>query len=196
MLNIISSRCEVCQISLRKKERKLCEIEKITFIRFIELKTVAKLTHERAQRTGLNFRIFPTFRRPNCSICEKTRPQAPIIKIFKNEKNYPSYPPKIKCAKFKPNPTIFEVSRLPQSFSLVFAKNSSPGPKNQIFQKMKKHPQIFIQGTSVQNFSKIGPFFKSLGGPKVFGHTHRETQTFSDSCSTEVENIKELLANF
>ena len=51
---------------------------------------------------------------------------------------------------------------------------------------MKKSPQIFTQGTSVQNFSQIQPFLNSLGCPIVFG-THR--QAFSDSSSTKVENF-------
>ena len=65
----------------------------------------------------------------------------------------------------------------PQSFSLVLDKNSSPGPKNENFQKWKKHPQIFTQGTSVSNFSQIQPFLGSPGCPKVFGNTHTDRHT-------------------
>ena len=43
----------------------------------------------------------------------KTRPETP--KFLKNEKTIPDIYPRNKCAKFQPNPTIFEVSRLPQS---------------------------------------------------------------------------------
>jgi len=52
---------------------------------------------------------------------------------------------------------------------------------------MKKDPQVFIQGTSVPNFSHIQPFLGSVGCPKVFRQT--DTQTYIYSSSTEVENI-------
>ena len=58
---------------------------------------------------------------------------------------------------------------------------------------MKNHPQIFIQGTSVPNFSQIEPFLKPPDCPKVLGQKDRQTdrqihrQTLSDSSSTEVE---------
>ena len=70
------------------------------------------------------------------------------------------------------------------------------GPKLKIFKKRKKHPQVFTQGTSVPNFSRIEPFLGSLGCPKVLGHTYRQTdrqtdrQTLSDSSSTENEIMK------
>ena len=53
----------------------------------------------------------------------------------------------------------------------------------------KKHPQIFTQATSVQNFSQIEPFLKPPACPKVLRQTDRYTdrQTLSDSSSTEVE---------
>ena len=86
---------------------------------------------------------------------EKLNPRPQKSKFLKNEKNTPDIHPRKKCTKFQPNPTIFEVSRLPQSFSLVLAKNSSPGPKNQNFWQMKKHLKIFIQGRCVPNFSQI-----------------------------------------
>ena len=41
---------------------------------------------------------------------------------------------------------------------------------------MKKHPQIFTQGTSVQNFSQIRPFLKSPGCPKVLASFWRKTR--------------------
>ena len=55
-------------------------------------------------------------------------------------------------------------------------------PKIKIFSKMKKIPQVFTQGTSVQNFSQIPPFLKSPGSGQTC------IQTLSDSSSTEVEN--------
>ena len=57
---------------------------------------------------------------------------------------------------------------------------------------MKKTPQVFTQGRSVQNFSQIERFLKSPACPKVFGQTDIQTdrQTLSDSSSTEVENTE------
>ena len=69
---------------------------------------------KRANCTGLNFRSFKLFEGPIVAFDSKTRPQAPKTKIFKNEKKNPDIY-RNKCAKFQPNPTIFEVSRLPQS---------------------------------------------------------------------------------
>ena len=68
-------------------------------------------------------------------------------------------------------------------FSLILAKNSSPSLKNQSFWKMKKkHPQVFTQGTSVQNFSQISLFLKYPGSGQTY------IQTSLDFSSTEVEN--------
>ena len=44
---------------------------------------------ERAQRTGLNFSIFPSIWRPNCSSYEKLVPRPQKSKLWKNEKKHP-----------------------------------------------------------------------------------------------------------
>uniref|UniRef100_A0A7M5V7R9 Uncharacterized protein n=1 Tax=Clytia hemisphaerica TaxID=252671 RepID=A0A7M5V7R9_9CNID len=80
--------------------------------------------------------IFEVSRLPQSFslVLAKNSSPVPKIKIFKKwKKTPPDIHLRNECAKFQPNPTIFEVSRLPQSFSLVLAKNSSPGPKNQNF---------------------------------------------------------------
>ena len=110
------------------------------------------------------------------SFQRKTRPQAPNIKFSKNEKTSLGIHPRNKCAKFQPNWTIFDVSRLPQSFSLVLAKSSFPGPKMKIFEKWKKDLQGFIQWASVQIFSQIRPFLKFLGCPKVLASFWRKAR--------------------
>ena len=68
-------------------------------------------------------------------------------------KSPPGIYPRNKCAKFQPNPSIFEVSRLPQSFWDIHTTDR-----------------------------------------QTDRHIDRQTdrQTFSDSSSTEVENIKQL----
>ena len=101
---------------------------------------------------------------------------------------YPSY----KCTKFQTNLTIYAFPRAPQRFTVHLAsRTESPGPKNQNFQKMKKHHQGFTQAISVPNFRQIWPFMPSLGRPKAcrtHTRTNTLTHTLSGSSSTEVEN--------
>jgi len=47
---------------------------------------------------------------------------------------------------------------------------------------MKKHPQVFTQGTSVPNFNQIQPFLGSIDWPKVFGRTDGRTDRQSRHC--------------
>ena len=47
----------------------------------------------------------------------------------------------IRCAKFQPNPTIFVVSRLSQSFRLILEKTCAP--KIKFFEKWKNSPDIY-----------------------------------------------------
>ena len=57
----------------------------------------------------------------------------------------------------------------PKVFSLVLGLKLVTTPiKIKIFKKWKKHPQVFTQGRSVQNFSQIRPFLKSPGCSNVF----------------------------
>jgi len=53
------------------------------------------------------------------------------------KKHPPEIHPRINCVKFPPKLTIFEVSSLPQSFSLVLGKNCDHALKNENFEKMK-----------------------------------------------------------
>ena len=90
----------------------------------------------------------------------------------------PGFHPRNKCAKFQPNRTIFEVSRLPQSFSLVLRKNSSPGPKNQNFWKMKKTPPDIHPRNKCTKFQPNWTIFKVSRLPQSFRtdiHTYRHT---------------------
>ena len=50
--------------------------------------------------------------------------------------------------------------------------------KIKILKKWKKHPQGFTQGTSVQNFSQIGPFLKSPACPKVLRKTYKQIHRY------------------
>ena len=97
----------------------------------------------------------------------------------------PGIHPRTECAKFQPNRTIFEVSSAPQSFSLVLAKNSSPGLKNQNFWKMKKTPPDIHPRNKCAKFQPNSTIFEASS-------TDRQTdkQTLSDSSSTEVENSR------
>ena len=65
----------------------------------------------------------------------KMGPRGPKIKIFEKDIKSPSgICQKNKCTKFQEHPTMFGLSRLPRRFSVHFwAKNASPGPKNQNF---------------------------------------------------------------
>ena len=129
---------------------KFCyQIKKFSKIHFIKLLNIRKLSLQqspkevwnlnfwiskldtswdivkRTNRTGLNYSNFPIPWRPNCSFSN-------IL---------------IKCTKFQPNLTIFEIYRFPKGLTSVWYKNSSPGPKIKILKKWKKHLQAFGQGT-------------------------------------------------
>ena len=76
--------------------------------------------------------------------------------------------PRNKCAKFQLNRTIFEASRLLLSFSLVLAKNLSPGPKNQNFWKMKKIPPDIHPRTKCAKFQPNPTIFEVSRLPQSF----------------------------
>ena len=120
---------------------------------------------ERANRTGLNFRSFKLFEGPIVAF-EGTSVQ-----------NFSQIRPFLKSP------------GCPKVLASFWRKTRPQAPKIKIFEKWKKQPQIFTQGTSVQDFSQIRPFLKSPGCPKVFWDKHTHRQKFSDSSSTEVENI-------
>ena len=63
---------------------------------------------------------------------------------------------------------FLEVSRLPQSFSLVLAKNSSPGPKNQNFQKIKKNILGYSPKEQMYQISAKSDHFYSLQTASLF----------------------------
>jgi len=62
----------------------------------------------------------------------------------------------------------------------VLEKSESQGPKKEHFQKIKKHPQVFIQPTSVPN---------SLGFPKSLGKTHTHTKEYSEAYKTNYYDV-------
>ena len=97
--------------------------------------------------------------------------------------------PRNKCAKFQPNRTIFEVSRLPQSFNLVLAKNSSPGPKNQNFRKMKKTPPDIHPRNKCAKFQPNRTIFEVSRLPQSFG-TYTQTDTHTDTHSQILTQLK------
>ena len=124
---------------------------------------------ERAQRTGLNFSIFPTIWRLNCSSCEKLVPRPPKSKFLKNEKNISRYLPKEQVCQISAKSNHFWSLQAAPKF---WRKTRPQAPKIKVFEKWKKSPQIFTQGTSVPNFSQIEPFLKPPGCPnKVLGQT-------------------------
>ena len=82
--------------------------------------------------------------------------------------------PRNKCTKFQPNATIFGLSRLPQSFSLVLRQKVVPraqkwkladkkdgpqGPKIKNFQKMKKTPRYSPKEQVYQISAKSNHFW-------------------------------------
>ena len=94
---------------------------------------------------------------------------APKKKILKKWKNHPpDIYPRNKCAKFHKNRTIFEISRLPQSFTSVLGQKGSQGPKNEDFEKMKKtSPDIHIRNKCAK-FQKNQSIFEVYGLPQSF----------------------------
>ena len=121
--------------------------------------------------------IRPFLKSPDCQprFGEKLVPRPQKSKFSKSEKTPLDIHPRNKCIKFQQNPTIFEVSRLPQSFSLVLAKNSSPGPKNQNFQKMKKNTPRYSPKEQVYQISAKSDHFWSLqAAPKFLWQTDRQ----------------------
>ena len=91
------------------------------------------------------------------------------MKIFKKIKQTPSdIHLRNKCTKFQPNQTIFEGSSMPQSFSLVLTKNSSPGPKNENFQKMKKTPPGIYPRNKCTKFQPNRTIFEACSLPQSF----------------------------
>ena len=108
------------------------------------------------------FLISPGYPKDLASFWQKLVPRLQKSKLLMMKKPPLDIHPRNKCARFQSNPTIFEVSRLPQRFNLVLAKTRHQAPKIKIFEKRKKLPRIFTQGKSLQNFSQIQPFLKSL----------------------------------
>ena len=96
--------------------------------------------------------------------------------------------PRNKSVKFQPNPTIFEVSRRSQSFSLVLVKNSSPGPKNQNFEKMKKSPPGIHPWIKCAKFQPNRTIFKVSSLPQSFGD--RQTHRYTDRHSQILAQLK------
>ena len=86
-------------------------------------------------------------------ILGKNGSRGPKNENFQKMKKNPGIHPKNNCTKFQPNPTSFGLCRLPLRFWRILGKNRSRGPENENFQKIKNHPQVFTQGTSVPNFS-------------------------------------------
>ena len=113
---------------------------------------------------------------PNLGLKWSPRPQNKYFQKIK--KAPPGIYSRNKCAKIQPNPTIFGLSRLPQSFSLVLAKNSSAGLKNQNFEKMKKTPPDIHLRNKCAKFQPNPTIFEVYRLPQSFGtyrQTHRQT---------------------
>ena len=117
------------------------------------------------------FSIIPTLLRPNCSICEKLV-QSLKFYTFEKWKVSQDILRRKKCPKFQPNWTVLRPPRLSQSSSRVLQKTRPQAPKIKIFEKWKKHSQIFSQGTSVQNFSQSRQFLNFLWHTDKQIHTH------------------------
>ena len=87
------------------------------------------------------------------------------------KKTPPGIRPRNKCAKFQPNPTIFEVSRLPQSFkgtdththTQTFSDPSSTEVENINFQLVSSHahPQGGIF-EDVRSYKKIFAIYYNI----------------------------------
>ena len=74
----------------------------------------------------------------------------------KKKKNTSGIHPSSKCAKSQTNLSIYGFPSVPRKFSVhLGSRASSPGPKNQNFQKMKKHYQAFTQAINVARFSDL-----------------------------------------
>ena len=54
----------------------------------------------------------------------------------------------------------------PKVLASFWTKTRPQGPKMKIFKKMKKHPQVFTQRTSISNFKQIQSFLDSPGWPE------------------------------
>ena len=94
---------------------------------------------------------------PKFSVILGPRPSpGPENKNFqKMKKNNPGIYSRNKYTKFQKHLTIFGTSRLPLSFRSFWDRDRAQGPKIKIFKKLKKHPQVITQETSIPNFRNI-----------------------------------------
>ena len=108
----------------------------------------------------------------------KLVPKAEKHKILEKSINKPlGICQKNKCTEFQEHPTMFGLSRLPRRFSVHFwAKNASPGPKNQNFKKMKKTPPGICPKSKCTKFQPDTTIYGVSSLPQSFcAQTDRQT---------------------
>ena len=91
-----------------------------------------------------------------------------IQKMKKKKKNTSGIHPSSKCAKSQTNLSIYGFPSVPRKFSVhLGSRASSPGPKNQNFQKMKKTLPGIHPSYKCSTFQWFRPFTLPESAPKV-----------------------------